>query len=87
MKNMTPAKLGFFGAKGMKEFAIAIGWQTRGNYDHLRQWLFSVIRVRRPGEESGQYFALFMITVIGFYASIQLFGPLLETNTEGQENG
>jgi len=86
MKNMRPAKWGFFGAKGMTDFDIAIGWNTRGHYDHFKQWVFSVIRLRRPGEESGQYFSIAMITIIGFYARIGLMGPPLDTQTQGRED-
>ena len=86
MKNMTSVKWGFFGAKGMTDFDIGIGWQTRGNYDDFKQWVFSVIRLRRAGEISGRYFSLAMITILGFYARIHLLGPLMETNIQGQEN-
>ena len=86
MKNMRPAKWGFFGAKGMTDFDIAIGWNTRGHYDHFKQWVFSVIRLRRPGEESGRYFSIAMITIIGFYARFDLMGPQLDTDTQGREN-
>ena len=80
----TPVKWGFFGAKGMKDFDI--GWQTKGNYDHFKQWLFSVIRLRRPGKESGRYFSMAIITFLGFYARIHLIGPLMETNIQEREN-
>ncbi len=86
MKNMTTVKWGFFGAKGMTDFDIGIGWQTRGNYDHFKQWVFSVVRLRRAGEVSGRYFSMAMITVLGLYARIHLIGPLMETNIQGQEN-
>ncbi len=86
MKNKTSVKWGFFGAKGMTDFDIGIGWQTRGNYDHFKQWVFSVIRLRRAGKESDRYFSMAMITFLGIYARIHLTGPLMETNTQGQEN-
>ena len=86
MKNVTLVKWGFFGAKGMKDFDIGIGWQTRGNYDHFRQWVFSVVRLRRAGEESGRYFSTAIITVLSFYARIHLIGPLLEPNIQGRAN-
>jgi len=86
MKNITTVKWGFFGAKGMTDFDIGIGWQTRGNYDNFKQWAYSVIRLRRAGEESGRYFSMAIITVLGLYARIHLLGPLMETNNQGQEN-
>ena len=86
MKNMTTVKWGFFGAKGMTDFDIGIGWQTRGNYDHFKQWVFSVVRLRRAGEVSGRYFSMAIITVLGLYARIHLLGPLMETKIQGHEN-
>jgi len=75
MKNMRPAKWGFFGAKGMTDFDIGIGWQTWGNYHGISQWGFSFFSNEGLGELSPKYYSMFQLTIIGFYFRVYLLGP------------
>ncbi len=59
----------------MSDFDIGIGWQTWGNYDRIKHWLFSFYTNQGPGEMARKYFVMTMITILGFYFRVYLFGP------------
>ena len=63
------------------DFDIGVGWQTKGNYGGWEMWLFSVVCNQLPGELTPNMFGTFMITILGFYFRIHVFGPHGDINS------
>jgi len=58
------------------DFDISFGWQTPGNFSKFRQWLLGCHKSEMPGEASPYYYYLLVLSVLGFYLRLHVFGPI-----------